>query len=66
MTTILMATYFISFALLLGGAFAMMFANIMSINKVMDAPPPRHPEAPAPGDELLYVDLEREKLEKLL
>ena len=27
--------------------------------------PRRHPEAPEPGDELLYVDLSRERLEEL-
>ena len=26
---------------------------------------PRHPEAPAPGDEVMYVDLSRDKLEDL-
>jgi hypothetical protein len=26
---------------------------------------PRHPEAPKEGDELLYVDLTKERLEKL-
>ena len=32
----------------------------------MDEPPKqRHPEAPAPGDEVMYVDLSREKLESL-
>ena len=32
----------------------------------MDEPPkPRHPEAPAPGDEVMYVDLSRETLENL-
>ena len=44
----------------------MMWGNIQSINKMMDEPPKkRHPEAPTPGDELLYVDLSREKLEDL-
>ena len=28
-------------------------------------PKPRHPEAPDPGDEVMYVDLSREKLENL-
>jgi hypothetical protein len=33
---------------------------------MMSEPPkPRHPEAPAPGDEVMYVDFSREKLEKL-
>jgi hypothetical protein len=27
--------------------------------------PRRHPEAPEPGDEVLYVDLSRERLEAL-
>jgi hypothetical protein len=31
----------------------------------MDKPKPRHPEAPAPGDEVMYVDLSRDKLEDL-
>ena len=49
-----------------GAAFAMMWANIMNINTMMNEPPkPRHPEAPAPGDEVMYVDLSREKLERL-
>ena len=43
-----------------------MWSNIRDINKMMDEPPkPRHPEAPAPGDEVMYVDLSREKLEGL-
>jgi len=58
--------YFVCFALIAGGAFAMMWANIQSINIEMRTPPkPKHPEAPAPGDELMYVDLTREKLENL-
>ena len=42
-----------------------MWSNIRDINRVMDQPKPRHPEAPAPGDEVMYVDLSREKLEGL-
>ena len=59
--------YFICFAVIAGGAFAMMWGNIQSINKEMDKPKPKpkHPEAPDPGDEVMYVDLSREKLEKL-
>ena len=58
--------YFVCFAIIAGGAFAMMWRNIQSINKMMDEPPKqRHPEAPAPGDEVMYVDLSREKLESL-
>ncbi len=58
--------YFVCFALIAGGAFAMMWANIQSINIEMRKPPkPRHPEAPQAGEELMYVDLSREKLEDL-
>jgi hypothetical protein len=60
------ALYFICFALIAGGAFAMMWANIQSINIEMRNPPkPKHPEAPQAGEELMYVDLSREKLEDL-
>ena len=57
--------YFVCFAIIAGGAFAMMWSNIQSINMEMDKPKPRHPEAPAPGDEVMYVDLSKDKLEKL-
>ena len=58
--------YFVFFAIIAGGVFAMMWGNIQSINKMMDEPPkPRHPEAPQPGDEVMYVDLSKEKLEDL-
>ena len=42
----------------------MMWSNIQAINKEMDKPK-RHPEAPKEGDELLYVDLTKERLENL-
>ena len=58
--------YFVCFAAIGGGAFAMMWANIQSIKIVMRTPPkPKHPEAPEAGEELMYVDLTREKLEDL-
>ena len=58
--------YFVCFAAIGGAAFAMMWANIQSINVEMRTPPkPKHPEAPEPGEEVLYVDLTREKLEDL-
>ena len=58
--------YFTCFALIAGGAFAMMWANIQSISIEMRNPPkPKHPEAPQAGEEVMYVDLSREKLEKL-
>ena len=50
--------YLVSFCLLVGGAFALVYANISSINRQMDRPRPRrHPEAPEPGEELMYVDV---------
>ena len=58
--------YFVCFALIAGAAFAMMWGNIQSINIEMNKPrKPRHPEAPQAGEELMYVDLTREKLEDL-
>ncbi len=58
--------YFVCFAIIAGAAFAMMWSNIQSINVEMNKPPkPRHPEAPVPGDEVMYVDLSRERLEDL-
>ena len=50
----------VCFSLIAGGAFALMWSNIRDINKMMDEPPkPRHPEAPAPGDEVMYVDVSK-------
>ena len=57
--------YFICFAIIAGAAFTMMWSNIQSINVEMNKPKPRHPEAPAPGEEVMYVDLSRDKLEDL-
>ena len=66
MNNFMVFIYFICFALIAGGAFAMMWGNIQSINKMMDEPPkPRHPEAPNPGDEVMYVDMTKERLESL-
>jgi uncharacterized BrkB/YihY/UPF0761 family membrane protein len=66
MNPFLIFIYFIFFALIAGGAFAMMWSNIRSINEEMRTPrKPRHPEAPEEGDELLYVDLTKERLEDL-
>ena len=57
--------YFICFAIIAGAAFAMMWSNIQSINLEMNKPKPRHPEAPAFGEEVMYVDMTRERLENL-
>ena len=54
----LVLVYFVCFALIAGAAFAMMWSNIQSINVEMNKPPtPRHPEAPEPGTEVMYVDV---------
>ncbi len=66
MNSFLIFIYFIFFALIAGGAFAMMWSNIRSINEEMRTPrKPRHPEAPKVGEEVMYVNLDRERLEKL-
>ena len=49
--------YLVSFCLILGGAFALVFANISSINQQMNRTVKRHPEAPQPGEEVMYVDV---------
>ena len=56
--------YFTLFSIIAGAAFAMMWANIKAINE-MKAPVYKHPEAPEPGEEVMYVDLTREKLEDI-
>jgi DNA modification methylase len=66
MNNFLVIIYFTFFAVIAGGAFAMMWANVQSINEEMRKPKkPQHPEAPKEGDELLYVDLTKERLEQL-
>jgi hypothetical protein len=66
MNNLLVSIYFILFALIAGSGFAMMWGNIQSINEEMRRPKkPQHPEAPKEGDELLYVDLNKERLENL-
>jgi len=66
MNSFLIFIYFIFFAVIAGGAFAMMWSNIRSINEEMRTPrKSRHPEAPKEGDELLYVNLDRERLEDI-
>jgi len=66
MNILLPILYFTFFAVIAGGAFAMMWANVQSINKEMRTPrKSQHPEAPKEGEELLYVDLTKERLEDL-
>jgi hypothetical protein len=57
MNSFFLAIYLVSACLLVGGAFGLMYANIRSINMQMDKKPEPHPEAPKPGDEVMYVDV---------
>lgn len=52
------------FAVILGGAFALMAQNLRNSERVA-TPRRRHPEAPSPGEEVMVVDLSRERLEQL-
>ena len=66
MNPYLVLVFGICFSLIGGAAFALMWSNLQSINKMMDEPPkPKHPEAPEPGEEVMYVDLSRDRLEDL-
>ena len=70
MNDVLAVVYLICFAAIGGGAFALMtktlgrtggrgsFSSIQGRRMV-------HPEAPQPGEEVLYVDFSRERLEAL-
>jgi len=62
---LLAAVYLTFFALIAGGAFALMNQNLRGSAQRSGSRPRRHPEAPEPGDEVLYVDLSRERLEEL-
>jgi len=67
---LLAAVYLICFALIAGGAFALMSQSLRRSAPLASAQrsssrPRRHPEAPEPGDEVLFVDLSRERLEEL-
>ncbi len=62
--------YLVCFAAIAGGAFALMNQNLRQAATVpvtsSNRPVRRmHPEAPAPGEEVMYVDLSRERLEAL-
>ncbi|AOV61244.1 hypothetical protein N440310_198 [Synechococcus phage S-CAM22] len=53
----LVFVYFSCFAVIAGAAFAMMWANIMSINMMNEPIKRKHPEAPEPGEEVMYLDV---------
>jgi len=58
MNSYLVFVYFVCFALIAGASFAMMWGNMKSINEDMNKPKSKkHPEAPEPGDEVMYVDV---------
>lgn len=57
------AIYFLFFAVIAGGAFAMMWGSIRNTSR--DKLVQHHPETPEQGEELLYVNFSREKLEEL-
>ena len=61
----LVFVYGVCFALIGGAAFAMMWSNIMSMDMKPKPSTPKHPEAPEAGEEVMYVDLSRERLEDL-
>jgi len=58
--------YFVCFALIAGAAFALMWQNLQSLTyEYRSTSKPQHPEAPQAGEEIMYVDLSREKLEQI-
>ena len=70
MNDFLATLYLICFAAIAGGAFALMNQNLRNAAavpvRIASIPKQRmHPEAPAPGDEVMYLDLSRERLEAL-
>ncbi len=70
MEDLLAVVYLLCFAVIAGGAFALMSQNLrrcapLTSSQTSGSRPGRHPEAPRPGEEVLYVDLSRERLEEL-
>lgn len=70
MNDLLAAVYLIFFAAIAGGAFALMTQNLRSSQGHDAAQSPRkrssvHPEAPQPGEEVMYADFSRERLERM-
>jgi hypothetical protein len=61
MALVLSSLYLVFFAIIVGGAYLLMTINLRRRGQLR----PRHPEAPKPGDTLLYVDLSRERLEEI-
>ena len=61
----LVFVYGVCFSLIAGGAFALVFSNMREIYWEKPPTKKRHPEAPEAGEEVMYVDFSREKLENL-
>ena len=54
----MIALFFFGILFAIGGAsFALMYKNIESISKMNRPIIRRHPEAPEPGEEVMYVDV---------
>ena len=65
MNNYLVLVYGVCFSLIAGGAFALMYANVRDIYWEKSPTKKRHPEAPEAGEEVMYADFSREKLENL-
>ena len=65
MNSYLVLVYGICFSLIGGAAFALMYANMRDI--YWENPPKKepHPEAPEVGEEVMYADFRRRRLEEL-
>jgi hypothetical protein len=70
MNDLLELIYLVFFAAIAGGAFALMTQNLRNSQERDSLQAPRkrsrvHPEAPQAGEEVLYVDFSRERLEQI-
>jgi len=65
MNNYLVLVYGVCFSLIAGGAFALVFYNMREIYWDNLPKKKQHPEAPEAGEEVMYVDFSREKLEEL-
>ncbi len=70
MNDLFAVVYLICFAAIAGGAFSLMTQSLRSTSGRDSSPSPRkrgkiHPETPQPGEEVLYADFSRERLEQL-
>ena len=64
MNAFYMVIYFTAFALLMGSAFALVYANIQGLQEIDKRRINRHPEAPAPGEEVMYVDVSEDSAQE--